>query len=157
MEDKNYLEISVQIKEWIINSDKKIPPSKKSKDETEKQLAKELKFIQKKIIKPYKKLKKEEQIKAFSEKYPDIEKIINIMQEIENIDLLERLNEESVHEHKEIDVEIENEFEKEQTPEFEYDKENIKQTSLVDSILKDIKIRKQIEGATKLKQKYEEE
>ena len=155
MEEKNYLNIAIEIEDWIEKSPEQVLPSKKSKDEEEKRLAKELIFIRKKLIKPYQKLKKDKDIKKFEEKHPDIYEIVKTIQKIDEKSIIKNINEsekELIEENKKIDLEIE--VEENQTPEFEYDKENEKQSDLVGLIVKDIKLKKTIEEANKLKEKY---
>ena len=150
MEENNYLEIAIEIKKWTENNEEKLPPSKKSKDEVEKKLAKDLKFLKKKLIKPYKKLKNEKAIEEFEQKYPDIKSICEIIEKIEANEQYDI----KMDEHK---IELENELEKnikDETIDFEYDKSNTSQSNLADLIVKDIKIRKSIEEANKLKEKY---
>ena len=156
MEEKNYLSIAIEIKDWIEKSPEQVLPSKKSKDEEEKRLAKELIFIRKKLIKPYQKLKKDKDIKKFEEKHPNIYEIVKTIQKIDEKSIIKNINEsenELIEENKKIDLEIEV-TEDEQTLEFEYDKENEKQSDLVGLIVKDIKLKKTIEEANKLKEKY---
>lgn len=156
MEEKNYLSIAIEIKDWIEKSPEQLLPSKKSKNKEEKRLAKELMFIRKKLIKPYQKLKKYKDIKKFEEKYPDIYDIVKTVQKIDENSIIKNITEsekELIEENEKIELEIEV-TEDEQTPKFEYDKENEKQSDLVGLIVKDIKLKKTIEEANKLKQKY---
>lgn len=158
MEEKNYLEKAKEIKEWVEKSEQKLLPSKKSKNEEEKRLAKEYKFITKKIINPYQKLKKEEDIKAFEEKYPNIYEITEIIQSIEKESIEQNISkaQEDIMNGKEQEVNAELEqIEEIKKHDFDYDKDSKKQVDLVKLISKDLKISKQIEKANKLKQKYE--
>ena len=165
MKDNNYLQKAIEIKNWIQNNENKLPPSKKSEDNVEKGLAKDLLFIRKKLIAPYQKLKKAKAIKSFEEKHPDIYEIVNVIQEIDKIEITKNFDGEEqriINQNKEIEKEIEDTIEEEQedevfNPEFEYDEHDVKQTNLVKLILKDLKLTKKIEKANKLKQKYKKE
>ena len=160
--EENYLEKAIEIKKWIENNKEKLPPSKSSKESKEKELAKNLNYIRKKLIKPYQKLKKDKDIKNFEEKHPDIYEIVKVVQSIDALCItqtMDKQEQEKISNNKEIEkelekVEVENNKEK---LEIEFDKENKKQYNLVSLIKKDIELKNTIKKANKLKKKYEEE
>ena len=153
MDENIYLEEAIEIKKWIDNSNEKLPPSKSSKDETEKKLGKELNYIRKKIIKPYLKIKNEKKKEKFEEKNPKIQEIIKIIDEIDEISVNKQLG--IIEKEKDI-VDLDMELNKDEpTIEIEFNKSNSKQHDLADLIIKYLKIRKKIENANELKKKYE--
>ena len=158
MNDEIYLNNAIEIKNWIDNSEKKLPPSKRSKDEIEKKYAKELNVIRKKIVKPYQKLKKEKAIIEFEEKHPHIHEIIKMIQKIDESEITEKIEveeKELIVNDDEIDSELN--ITPQVLPKFDFDSNDESQTNLVNLISKDLNIRKKIEEANKLKKKYEEE
>lgn len=157
MNDEIYLNNAIEIKNWIDNSENKLPPSKKSKDEIEKRYAKDLKEIRKKIVKPYQKLKKEKAIIEFEEKHPHVHEIIKIVQKIDESEITESVDTEEkelIVQDDEINSELENT--PQVFPEFDYDSNDDKQINLVNLITKDLSLKNKIEEANKLKKKYEE-
>ena len=160
MEEDIYLKNAIEIKNWIENSESKEPPSKSSKNKDEKNLAKQLNIIRKKLIKPYSKIKTEKKKEAFEKRYPEIQKIISIINEIDNSIMnknqeTEQIMEESNNkesENEEINIEIDDsEFE------IEFNEKNDKHCDLADLIKKDLSARKMIEKANELKQQYRSE
>ena len=85
--DKNnippYLSNARAIKEWIEQSGGTKPPNSRSKNEEEKRLAKALSTIRQKLIKPYMILEAEEERENFRKKHPEIDEIIEIIEEID--------------------------------------------------------------------------
>ena len=71
------------IKEWIEKSGDTKPPSQNAKDEEERRLGIALNHIKYLIVEPFKKLKTEQEIKDFRTKYPDIDEIVEIIDEID--------------------------------------------------------------------------
>lgn len=78
---KNLRDIK-EIQEWIKRTGEKKIPSKHSNDDVEKRLGEKLVRIRKNIIKTYLSLETEDEKKKFKEKYPEIEEVININDEI---------------------------------------------------------------------------
>ena len=153
MDENIYLEEAIEIKKWIDNSEKKLPPSKSSKDEIEKKLGKELNYIRKKIVKPYLKIKNEKKKEIFEEKNPWIQEIIKIMGEIDEIAINSQLG---ITKREKAVVDLDMELSKnEPVVKIEFDKSNSKQNDLADLIIRDLKIRKKLENANELKKKYE--
>ena len=85
--DKNnispYLSNARAIREWIEKSGGTKPPSSKSKNEEEKRLGRALGAIRYKLIKSYKILETEEERENFRKKHPEIDEIIEIIEEID--------------------------------------------------------------------------
>ncbi len=85
--DKNnispYLLNARAIKEWIEKSGGTKPPASSSKDEQEKKLGIALGSIRRFLIKPYTALETEEEREAFRKQYPEIDEVIEIINEID--------------------------------------------------------------------------
>ena len=78
-----YLANARAIKEWIEKSGGTKSPSKKSTDKTEKRLGSALGNIKHNLIKPYIALKTEEEREEFRKKHPEIDEVIEIINEID--------------------------------------------------------------------------
>ena len=78
-----YLANAREIKEWIEKSGGTKSPSKKSTDKTEKRLGSALGNIKHNLIKPYIALKTEEEREEFRKKHPEIDEVIEIINEID--------------------------------------------------------------------------
>ena len=85
--DKEYLQNSLKIKEWMEKNNTTKPPRQQDKNKAipaeEATLGSALSTMRKKIINPYLNLKNEEEKKKFKEEYPEVEYVIEIIQEID--------------------------------------------------------------------------
>ena len=82
--DRNsYLTNARAIKEWIEQSGGTKPPSSISENKEEKRLGTALSTIRQNLIKPYMRLETEEERENFRKKYPEIDEIIEIIEEID--------------------------------------------------------------------------
>ena len=79
----SYLTNARAIKEWIEKSGGIKPPSMNSTDKTEKRLGKALSNIRQYLIKPFMNLKTEEERKEFRKKHPEIDEVLEIINEID--------------------------------------------------------------------------
>ena len=82
-----YLVNARAIKEWIAKSGGKKPPASSSTDKTEKRLGYALSSIRQLLIKPYMNLKTEEERKEFRKKHPEIDEVLEIINEIDENNL----------------------------------------------------------------------
>jgi len=80
----DYLTNARAIKEWIEKSGDTKPPSPTARDEEERRLGRRLGSIRQQLIKPYMKLKTEEERENFREKHPELEEVMEIINEIDN-------------------------------------------------------------------------
>ena len=71
------------IKAWIEQSGGTKPPSISSKNEDEKRLGIELSNIRQNLIKPYISLETEEEMEKFREEHPEIDEVLEIVNEID--------------------------------------------------------------------------
>ena len=78
-----YLTNARAIKEWIAKSGGRKPPASSSTDKTEKRLGYALSTIRQLLIKPYMNLKTEEERKEFRKKHPEIDEVLEIINEID--------------------------------------------------------------------------
>ena len=78
-----YLVNARAIKEWIAKSEGRKPPASSSTDKTEKRLGTALSSIRQLLIKPYMNLKTEEERKEFKKKHPEIDEVLEIINEID--------------------------------------------------------------------------
>ena len=78
-----YLVNARAIKEWIEKSGGTKPPASTSKNETEKRLGQALRSIRQYLIKPYMELKTEEKKEEFRKKHPEIDEVLEIINEID--------------------------------------------------------------------------
>ena len=72
-----------EIKEWIEKLGDTRRPSKKAKDEEEKRLGRRLEEIKRNLTNPYKELKTEEEKEEFREEHPEIDEVLEIINEID--------------------------------------------------------------------------
>ena len=79
-----YLKNARAIKEWIEKSEDTNPPSTKAKDEEEKRLGNALRTIRHQLIKPYMELKTEEEKEKYRKKHPELEEVMEIINEIDS-------------------------------------------------------------------------
>ena len=79
----DYLTNARAIKVWIEKSGGTKPPSESSKDAEERRLGRALSTIRRKLIKPYKSLKTDEERESFREKHPEIDEVMKIVGEID--------------------------------------------------------------------------
>ena len=79
----SYLTNARAIKEWIEKSGGTKPPAASSTDKTEKRLGTALSSIRQLLIKPYMNLKTEEERKEFKKKHPEIDEVLEIINEID--------------------------------------------------------------------------
>ncbi len=78
-----HLQNARAIKKWIDASGGTKPPTKDAKDEEERMLGKALSNIRQGLIKPYMSKKTEEERKQFRKDYPEIDEILEIINEID--------------------------------------------------------------------------
>ena len=71
------------IKEWIEKSGGTKPPAASSTDKTEKRLGNALRAIRQNLIKPYMSLKTEEKREEFRKQHPEIDEVLEIINEID--------------------------------------------------------------------------
>jgi len=85
--DENNIPIKLkqarEIKEWMEESGRTKPPSSSSKDEEEKKLGQNLSEIRYRLITPYLDLKTEEEKETYRQKHPEIEEVMQTIQEID--------------------------------------------------------------------------
>ena len=79
----DYLKNARVIKEWIEKSGDIKPPSPTAKNEEEKRLGTALSKIRFNLTNPYKKLESEEEIEEFRKKHPEIDEVLEIINEID--------------------------------------------------------------------------
>lgn len=82
-----YIRNARAIKEWIEQSGDTKPPSNKSNDEEERKLATSLYSMRNRLIKPYLGLQTEEEKEQFRSKRPEIDEILEIVNEIDSNNL----------------------------------------------------------------------
>ena len=82
-----YLVNARAIKEWMEKSGGTKPPSQKSKDKTEKKLGQLLSNIKYRLIKPYMALKTKEERETFKKQHPEIDEVLDIINEIDKNNL----------------------------------------------------------------------
>ena len=85
--DKNnspYLKNARAIKEWIEKSGDTKPPSQNAKDEEERKLYNALRSIVRNLTNPYKKLELEDEKKEYRENHPEIDEVLEIINEIDS-------------------------------------------------------------------------
>ena len=83
----SYLTNARAIKEWIEKSGGTKPPAASSTDKTEKRLGKLLIYIRYHLIKPYIALKTEEEREEFRKQHPEIDEVLEIINEIDEDNL----------------------------------------------------------------------
>lgn len=83
----SYLTNARAIKEWMEKSGGTKPPSQKSKDKTEKKLGQLLSNIKYRLIKPYMALKTKEERETFKNQHPEIDEVLDIINEIDKNNL----------------------------------------------------------------------
>ena len=76
-----YLRNARTIKEWIEKSGDIKPPAESSKDEEERRLGIKLSTIRQQLIKPYMELKTEEEREEFRSKHPELDEVMEIINE----------------------------------------------------------------------------
>ena len=86
-----YLSNARAIKEWIEKSGGKKPPNSKSKNEEEKRLGRALGTIRE-YLKTYMRLETEEKREEFRKKHPEIDEIIEIIEEIDKNNIPQNLS-----------------------------------------------------------------
>jgi len=86
-----YLKNARAIKEWIEKSGDTKPPSLKAKDEETKRLGKALSTIRQQLIKPYMQLKTEKEREEYKEKHPELEEVLEIINEIDSNNIPQNL------------------------------------------------------------------
>ena len=85
LEKSTYLEKAYAIKQWMEKNETTRPPRMDGKDlpEEERRLGIALSRIRKELIKPYEKLKTEEEREGYRKKHPEIEEVKRIVEEID--------------------------------------------------------------------------
>ena len=79
----SYLTNARAIKAWMEQSGGTKPPSQTAKNEEEKRLGQALSNIRQNLIKPYMSLETEEEREKFREKHPEIDEVLEIVNEID--------------------------------------------------------------------------
>ncbi len=79
----NYLTNARAIKKWIEESGETKSPSSTSRNEEEKRLGNALSTIRHRLIKPFLELKTEEERERFREEHPEIDEVMEIIEEID--------------------------------------------------------------------------
>lgn len=77
-----YLENAKKIRYWMLQREQKRIPSQRSKNQTEHTLANALNSIKRDVINPYIQLETEEQRAEFKKRYPEIDELLEIYNEI---------------------------------------------------------------------------
>jgi len=86
-----YLRNARKIKQWMEEKETTKPPSEKSKDELEKKLGIALANIKSKLTTPYRELKTDEEREEYRKKYPELEEVMKIVDEIDENNVSQNL------------------------------------------------------------------